>query len=216
MAKENVLVICAHSDDQIFGPGGTIAKYAKQGINTITIIFTTGESSHPHYKPRVVTKMRMEETLEANKTIKGGDVIFFGLSEGKLYKDVVSKKIKPKIISLIKKYKPSKIFTHNPDDPHIDHKDAYKVTMEIIDKINYKGEVYIFDVWNLWNIRKRDLPRLYVDISDTFKLKIKALKCFESQVINALLPLLWSVYVRAIIHGIFNHCKYAERFYKIR
>ncbi|MBW3013266.1 PIG-L family deacetylase [Candidatus Woesearchaeota archaeon] len=216
MEKETVMVFCAHSDDQIFGTGGTLAKYAKQGHNIVTLIFTIGESSHPHYKKRVVAEMRMKETLEANKVIGGGDVVFFGLPESRTYEEAGKKKIRQKIVKLINKYKPNKIFTHNPDDPHVCHRDVYKITTEIIDKTKYKGEVYVFDVWNFWNIRKRGLPRLYVDISDTFSLKIKALNCFESQFINAIIPLLWSVYVRAIIHGIFNQCKYAERFYKIQ
>jgi len=216
MAKETILVICAHSDDQIFGPGGTIAKYAKQGKNVVTIIFSNGQSSHPHFKPRVVSEMRMKETLEATKVIKGGDVIFFSLVDTKYPQEIKNKKIKPKLIKIIKNLKPTKIFTHHMDDPHMDHKEVHKVVMEVSDKIKYTGEIYLFDVWNLWNIRKRDLPRLYVDISDTFKLKLAALKCFKSQVINAMIPLLWSVYVRAIISGLVNHCRYAERFYKIR
>ena len=32
---ERVLVIVAHSDDQMFGPGGTIRKYAKEGKEKI-------------------------------------------------------------------------------------------------------------------------------------------------------------------------------------
>ncbi|MBD3259709.1 hypothetical protein GF371_03705 [Candidatus Woesearchaeota archaeon] len=216
MKKETIMVFCAHSDDQVFGPGGTLAKYAKQGYNIVTLIFTIGEGSHPHYKKQIVAEMRMKETLEANKVLGCNDVIFFGLPESKTYEGFNKKKLMPRIIKLMNKYKPCKIFTHNPDDPHTCHRDIYKITTEVIEKTKYKGEVYVYDVWNLWNFRKRGLPRLYVDITDTFSTKIKALECFESQFINAIIPLLWSVYARAIIHGIFNQCKYAERFYKIQ
>jgi len=56
---------------------------------------------------------------------------------------------------------------------------------------------------------------MYVDITDTFKLKLKALRCFKSQWMT-MISLLWSVYFRAIINGLDARCKYAERFYKIR
>ena len=40
--KNTVLVICAHPDDEIIGAGGTIATYAREGKDVITIIFSNG------------------------------------------------------------------------------------------------------------------------------------------------------------------------------
>ena len=57
--EEGVLVVCAHSDDQILGCGGTIAKYAKQGIPVYAIIFSYGEKSLPHLKEDFVRLLRL-------------------------------------------------------------------------------------------------------------------------------------------------------------
>ena len=108
-----------------------------------------------------------------------------------------------------------KIFTHSPDDPLPDHTSLSNFVIDLCEKINYEGELYSFDVWNPVKIKQRDLPKLYVDITETFKTKIEALKCFESQQM-AMVSLLWSVYSRAIINGIKSKHRFAERFHKIR
>ena len=101
------------------------------------------------------------------------------------------------------------------EDPHPDHRSANKIILNILNKIKYKCDVFSFDIWNPFAIRKTNLPKLYVDVTETFPIKIKAINIFKSQKI-ALFTLLWSVYLRAIIHGIHINKKRAERFFKIR
>ena len=214
MAK-NVIVFCAHPDDQIFGPGGTIAKYAKSGMDIITVIFSYGESSHPWLKEEVTVDMRVDETLKAQKVFGGKNTIFFGLKEGNFLNDSKTFKINSKIVNLIKKYKPIKIFTHTELDPHPDHKNVAKLVIKAFDSMRYFCDVYTFGVWNPINTKDNENPKLVVDISDTFKTKLKALRCFKSQSM-AMISLLWSVYSKAFFHGLIHHHKFAEVFYKIR
>ena len=213
--KETIICFCAHSDDQIFGPGGTLAKYAQEGMRIMTVIFSYGQLTHLHLKEEIIIETRINESLKANEIIRGNQVLFFGLSEGRFLAEAKEKRIYSKIRKLLQVYKPVKIFTHSPDDPHPDHRAVHEVMTTVVDTMHYSGSVYAFDIWNPFNWRKRTEPKLYVDISETFKTKIKALMVFESQKI-ALYTLLWSVYVRAILHGIQHGCRFAERFYKIR
>lgn len=213
--KQTILVFCAHSDDQIFGPGATIIKYAKQGHKIYTYILSYGESSLAWLKPEEAIKIRVKEAKDVDKFIGGKGIVFYGLKEGKFEEQSKAKSLQKNIIKTIQSKDPDKIFTHSPDDPHPDHRAVYNILTETLDKIRYKGDVYVFDVWNPVTLRKRDLPRLYEDVTDTLKLKIEALKLFKSQKM-ALITLLWSVYVRAIAHGLHIHKLYAERFFKIR
>jgi len=212
--KENVLVFCAHSDDQILGPGATLAKYSQQGKKISTIIFSYGESALAWLKPKLAIEIRVEESKQADKLIGGNGISFFELKEGKFQEEVEKKKIKNKIQKIVISKKPVKIFTHSPDDPHPDHRAVYNAVMQALDEIKYKCSVYVFDVWNPL-IRKNNTPRLYEDITETFSKKIKTLKVFKSQKAS-LLALFWSVYMRAIIHGFHIHKKFAERFFKVR
>jgi len=216
MAKnENILVFCAHSDDQIFGPGGTLAKYAREGKGIYTIILTYGTAAMPWLKEEIAIRTRVNESREVNKILGGKKVYFFNLIEGKFVDSYEEQNLEENMINIIKKIRPSKIFTHSFEDPHPDHRAAYKILMSILDKIKYKGGVYLFDVWNPLTIRKSKLAKMYVDITETFNIKIKALKCFPSQW-TSLAALLWSVYLRAFIHGFHIHKLFGERFFKIR
>jgi len=214
-SKENVLVFCAHSDDQIFGPGGTIAKYAKEGKEICVVIFSYGEMTHPWLKRKVSIEMRVGESRDAAKVVGYDKNIFLGLTEGKFAEEVNQKGLKKTLKRLILEKKPKKVFTHSIDDPHQDHRDVYYTTAAVIEELRYDCELYTFDVWNPINFRKRDSPQLYVDISDTFNLKIKALNQFKSQKLS-LITLLWSVYLRAFVNGLHNNCRWAERFYKLK
>jgi len=213
--KQTILVFCAHSDDQIFGPGATLAKYSKQGKKIHTIIFSYGEQALAWLKPALAIKTRVDEAKKADKIIGGKGVRFFGLKEGKFAEEVEEKKIKKKIQSLVKSKKPIKIFTHSLSDPHPDHKAVYNAVIGALDEIKYKCHVYTFDVWNPLIVKKKYLPRLYEEVNDTFGKKVEALKVFKSQK-PSLFALFWSVYVRAIVHGFHIHRKFAERFFKVR
>jgi len=214
-SNESVLVICAHSDDQIFGPGGTIAKYAKEGKTIHTIIFSYGEGSHPWFAKIHTVKVRVKEARAVDKFIGGEGVVFLGLEDTKISSQFSEKKMYQKLRKLIVAYSPTRIFTHSVDDPLPDHRAVNRCVVETVDKMKYPVEVYMFDVWTLFNFKKQSYAHIVVDISDTFRTKIKALRLFKSQQL-ALFSLMWSVYYRAWFHGKRNGMKYAEVFYKIR
>lgn len=211
----SVLVICAHSDDQVFGPGGTIAKYAKEGKKVYTIIFSYGEQSLPLHKKEYTIKARVKEALTVDKYLGGSGVVFLGLEENKFSEQFKNKNMYPKLKKLILKYRPGIIFTHSVDDSLPDHRALNKLVIETIDKMRYKCDVYMFDIWTIFNFKKRDYVKIVVDISDTFKMKIKALNMFTSQKLS-LTSLMWSVKLKAWSSGRDINARYAEVFYKIR
>jgi len=197
---ESVMVICAHSDDQTFGPGGTVAKYAKEGKKIYTVIFSYGHISAPLMKKEVVASARVKEAKNVDKFIGGQGVVFLGIDENKFAEQFNQKKMYPKLKKLILEHKPSRIFTHSHDDPHPDHRALNKVLLETLDRMKYKCDVYVFDIWTLLNTKKQHHPKVVIDISNTFSTKVKALKMFESQKMS-LFSLTWSVYLKAWLLG---------------
>lgn len=215
MKKEKILVVCAHSDDQILGPGGTIAKYAKEGKDIHTIILSYGIYALPWLKEYVAKRTRIKEANDADKVIGGKGVVFFDLMEGKFNEEYEEKKVDNQLASMIRKIKPTKIFTHSFEDPHPDHKATYEIVKKALKISRLRPDIFLFDIWNPISIRKSDLPRMYVDISDSFKIKIKALKCFPSQW-SSMMALTWNVYLKAIINGFHIHKRFGERFVKVK
>lgn len=216
MKPETVLFLCAHNDDQIVGAGGTVAKYTKEGKKVITVIFSFGEMSNPLEQDKITRKTRVIESKRAAKVLGESEIYYLGLKEGKFTREIESKRIHEKIEKLIKRTKPKKIFTHSIDDPHPDHQAIYKFTLELANELDFKGEIYTYNVWNyIFNFRKRDSPKLVVDITDTLNTKVKAFKLHKSQSL-ARFSHMWGIYLKAMLRGLENHVKYAEVFYKIR
>lgn len=217
--KAVVMMVVAHSDDQILGPGGTMAKYVQEGKEVITVICSYGEGSHPHFKKDIITKTRVEEAQRADRIIGGSGVIFFGASDGKIKDDIETLKLRPALKKLFLHYNPEKIFTHASDEALPDHIAVNKLVLDVYDDLRsrqgFVADVYTFGIWRFFKLQRRKSPRLVVDISDTFRKKLKALAAFKSQKL-ILLSLNWSVYVKAFYHGFRNNMKFAEEFYKIR
>lgn len=216
MAKRRILIFCAHPDDEVIGPGGTILNYAKQGIETYVVIFSGGEKSNIWYDEKKLVTIREQESNNAGEILQAKKIINLKLADGKLYKEIESPKFQEKIKKLILKYNPEKIFTHAIDDMlYPDHRAVHdsvvRAVKELRDKKKYS--VYTFNIWTI-NFRKRNAPRLVVDITNEFENKRKALKCFKTQYL-ALFQLTPFIYIRAIFAGWKNGTKYAEEFHKI-
>ena len=211
--KETILVFGAHSDDFVIGAGGTIANYTQAGKQVLSIVLSYGENSHPWLKEKVIQKMRAHEALEASKML-GCKTYIFDLKELEFEKEYKQKKLEKKILGLIKTLKPTKIFTHSPEDPHPDHKATHKITLEIYDKIKgKKPELYIYSIWNPVSIKT--YPALYEKITKNFSLKLRALKTFRSQKIHVAYPLVL-LFFRAIIEGLKIRTWFGEKFYRIK
>ena len=215
MQKETILVFSAHNDDQIIGAGGTLAKYAKEGKEVIVYIFSFGEASHPHFHKEEIIKTRVKELHHADDILCINKSLLLGLKEGDFFNDFTRKKRKEVIIRAIKEKSPTKIFTHSSDDPHPDHKAVNNIVLSILKEVNYTGEVLTFDVWNPFNLRNRNLPKIVVNITETFPAKVRALRCHDSQFF-ALVTMIPSIYVRAIVHGLKYGHAYAEKFTKLQ
>ena len=212
---EKILVFGAHPDDQVFGPGGTLIKYAREGKEILIVTFSKGEGTHPWLKEDVIIEMRKKENEKVNKEIGVTNTIYFGLKDNQLAKEAKEQNTISKVKDIIREFSPNKIFTHTAFDPYPDHKTVHKIIVEAFDELQPDCDLYTFDVWNPLNSKGTNHPKLVVDISKTFKKKVQTLKQFKTQKV-ALFSLLWTVYFRAIHAGLKNHYKYAEVFYKIR
>ena len=205
---------CAHNDDHTIAAGGTLAKYAKEGKRFATYIFSYGEKSHPWLKPIETAHMRYKESLISEKVLGGKDMYYLGIPEGKFKDDKNAGIIKEKIKEVVRQDKPEKIFTHSIDDPHPDHRAVFGLVIESLKEIHYAGDVYSFEVWNPVNLVKRQNPKMVVDISDTFPIKVKSFYKHKSQK-TTMVGLWWKIYLHNFLSGLSNQCEYAEVFYKV-
>jgi N-acetylglucosamine malate deacetylase 1 len=208
-----ILVLAAHSDDEVLGCGGTIAKYAEEGEDVVSIVFTSGDPTNiSHYRDAKEAGIkRRKESIAASKILGVRDTVFLGIPDKPFAAEFKSKKIKQRITKIVKKLAPRIIFTHVPDDPHPIHQSVAKIAKEIATAEEI--ELYTFTIINPIKIKHRESPRMYIDISSTFKKKREALQQFKSQEH-------WLIYYKLIAYldnklaGLKSGHHYAEVFYK--
>lgn len=124
MAKQ-MLLIFAHPDDESFALGGTIAKYAQQGVNITLVAATRGEAGKTCgiCKPEELGLVREQELRQAAEVLGITNVIFLGY----LDKEVPMApplEIVEKLVRIIRDVRPQVIITFGADGAsgHRDHR----------------------------------------------------------------------------------------------
>lgn len=130
MAKR-ILLIFAHPDDESFALGGTIAKYACQGVNITLLVATKGEAGKPAgiCKQEDLGKFREQELLSAAKILGIKEVIFLGYRD-KEVPLAPPLEIVEKLVRMIRSNRPQVVITFGADGSsgHRDHKAIHHFT----------------------------------------------------------------------------------------
>lgn len=83
-----VVVVAAHPDDETLGAGGLIATAAQHGLETVVVVLTDGEASHPHSPtatPARLAALRRSETRAAVGVLHpGARTVFVGVPDGEV------------------------------------------------------------------------------------------------------------------------------------
>jgi LmbE family N-acetylglucosaminyl deacetylase len=195
-----VMSIHAHPDDQEFSIGGTLAKWAKQGCEIISVVITSGDSGSndpskdADYKP-ILAELREKEQLAANAVLGIKETIFLRHPDGELEPTISLRK---ELTRLIRKLKPDTVLTGNPEawfygDEYLNHPD-HRAAAEAACTATFPsaGSRLIFADLLAEGYEPHEVKRLYihgtdkadtwVDITETLDVKIKALQQHVSQV----------------------------------
>jgi LmbE family N-acetylglucosaminyl deacetylase len=169
MGKGNslkILAVGAHPDDIELGCGATLALFKEKGHEIHLLVLTRGEASGD---PRA----REKECLQSAKTI-GTDNVYFGKLQDTKITDGVETIMT--IERLVQKINPDIIFAHSHKDGHQDHRNA---GMAALSAGRNAKKVLLYES----PAALRDFcPQLFVDVTSTFDVKLRALEAFGSQV----------------------------------
>ena len=146
MSKRTLLAIFAHPDDEAFGSGGTLARYAKEGVDVYLICATRGESgkiTDPSIDPNTnVGQLREQELKDACAAMRIHEPIFLDyLDSGRQDRvqhgndqalmNVDELEIEKKLLEHIADIKPDVILGFDPHGiyGHIDHIKMHRATI---------------------------------------------------------------------------------------
>ena len=185
-----VLVVAAHPDDEILGVGGTVRRHIENGDAVYALVLGEGQTSRWTQReladPEVLKKLH-EDSYNAAKIIGFKDIFFESLPDNRF--DSVALLDVVKIVeSYIEEIKPAIIYTHHSGDLNVDHQVTHKAVLTATRPIgNYSvKEIYGFETvssteWNFGNKEQSFYPQKYVDVTDTFDVKCKAMEEYKSE-----------------------------------
>lgn len=218
-----ILAIGAHPDDAELLCGGTMAKYARKGHAVTIASMTNGDKGHPKIPPRKLGKIRLEEARRS-ASILGADHMWVGFRDADVFHNKASVL---KVVETIRKARPDVVFTMSPRDYHGDHINTSIIVAEAV----FDAGVPLVKTGSPAHTTKRVYhcetvfgigfdPDLWVDISDTMELKLKALREHRSQ-INWMkehhgIDIIDDVRVCARFRGLQVGVKHAEVFQQVR
>ena len=208
---KNVLAVGAHADDVEIGCGGTVALHARNGDNVIILIMA--ESSYTHYDGTVLrSKEEGEiEEREAARILGAKELINLGFKTKEVPYSVEAIEAINKIID---KYNIDIIYTHWYHDTHQDHK---RTTQSVLAAGRYVKNILMYEPeYPAGRSYLGFRNQYYVDITQTFHIKMEALKQHKSQVKKYGKDFLEAVEARARHRGYEIGSKYAECFEVVR
>ena len=194
------MTIQAHPDDQEFGVGGTLAKWARAGTRIISVVITSGDSgSNDPAKDgshkQALAELREKEQLAANAVLGVQETIFLRYPDGELEPTI---QLRKDLTRLIRQHKPDTVLSGNPEAwfygndyvNHPDHRAAAQAACTAV--FPSAGSRLMFTDLLAAGYEPHDVSRLYIhgseksdtwiDISETLEVKIKALQQHVSQI----------------------------------
>lgn len=190
--RADILVITPHPDDAEFGVAGTVVHWARQGKIVVYIVCTNGDKGTSDFdiKPAQLAKIREKEQLEAAKLLGVREVVFLRHPDQSLED---TPEFRKEIVRLIRTYMPEIVVTSDPYRRYIWHRDHRIVGRVTLDAVfPYSRDIWAFPelleegykphkVKEVWLWASEDV-NFRSDITETFELKVKALRCHKSQI----------------------------------
>ena len=117
-----LLAVFAHPDDESFAVGGTLAKYAAEGIEVVVVSATRGEAGLPDADVARAGAIRESELRRAAAELGVSRVHLLDYRDGTL-PDVDSHEAVSRLVALLHELRPQVVITFGPDgiSGHPDH-----------------------------------------------------------------------------------------------
>ena len=185
MYNQNVLIVAAHSDDEVLGCGGTIAKHIEEG-DRVTVMFMTDGVSSRSKRDRTTASSRNNASNNAMVVLGVQDIRHSNFPDNKM--DTVALLDVAKDIEIvIASVKPNIIYTHFAHDLNIDHRITHSDVMTACRPQSWSTvqKILSFEVLSSteWNSPSQPnfIPQYIVNIEAHWAQKLSALKCYDEE-----------------------------------
>lgn len=179
--RVDVIFFDAHPDDVELCCGGTIAKTAQSG-RSVGIVDLT----HAEMGTRGTAQTRKRESQAAARILGARFRHQFDFGDGGLR---AGREEELQIIDAVRRWRPSVVFAPWPDDRHPDHTRAGRLITDAcfyagLRKLKTKREAHRPQVVIYYLLNYMVHPSFVVDVTDTWKTKMRAIAAYKSQFHN--------------------------------
>jgi LmbE family N-acetylglucosaminyl deacetylase len=184
-----ILIIVAHSDDEVLGCGGTIAKHSDLG-DLVNIIFLADGVNSRSDAGLLELEIRKANAKEACKVLGVNNISFGQFPDNKLDTLPLIEIVKY-IEAGLAEFNPEIIYTHSALDLNIDHQ---IVNRAVITATRPQGNCSVktilsFEIlssteWFFSELMPAFKPNWFEDISKTLDRKIKAIEIYRGELRN--------------------------------
>lgn len=175
----DVLAIGPHPDDIEMTCAGLLIKMRRKGYRTAALHLTRGEMGS-----RGSPEEREREARAAAAAMEVDEMEILGLRDGHIAVDDSSVR---SVAEAVRSYRPRLVIAPFPYDPHPDHARTGQLAAEAIhraelSKFECRGEPHFTGQLVYAMYRQCFTPTFVVDVTDEFEQKMKAVRCYGSQV----------------------------------
>ena len=190
MIKRRMVVILAHPDDESFPLGGTLAKYAAEGVEITLVCATKGEAGIPDSSREETARLREHELLTAADVLGLSDVRFLGWLDSELDK-ADEKIVIGQLVAILSEIQPQVVITFGADgiSGHPDHIAVHQLTTAAFKESGVRGLLYYIAPSEATQqgcgvLPPRAItggPTIGIDVSQYLVTKVRATQCHASQ-----------------------------------
>jgi LmbE family N-acetylglucosaminyl deacetylase len=194
---QRAMVVYAHPDDAEFGLAGTVAKWAKAGVEITYCMITNGASGSddPTMTRERLREIRYAEQRAAAKILGVKHCVFLGYEDGYLYPTL---EVRRDVARQVRIHRPDVLFAMDPtfrvaDDFYVNHPDhiaAGEVALRSINPDASTRQMFP-ELWTEEHLEPHKPKALFmgafgaagtvIDISEVLEIKMKALLAHTSQ-----------------------------------
>lgn len=215
---KRLTIIAPHPDDETLGAGGTIARFADEGVE-VSVLIVSGHLP-PLYQPDAF-EATQREAGEALKILGVHRYEFLKIPATYVHQRPVSE-VNGAISRFVRETDPEWVLLPFPDR-HIDHRTIFDASVVACRPVHAAAPSVVLAYetlsethWNVGGIEPAFIPDFYVDISRHLERKKLALNAYASQVHEAPSRSVDACTALAKFRGSQNGCDYAEAFKVVR
>ncbi len=186
----SILCVFAHPDDESFGPAGTIARYASQGVPVSLLTFTRGQQGarpKPLDSAEAVGLLREHELRAAVAVLGIRELTLLDYMDGQL-DQADPDELAGHVVRQLDDTRADTVITFGPlgVTRHGDHIATHHAAMAAVRRIDRPIHVFYQALEGEW-VQRMELegpeaePTHRIDISDFAATKLAALACHSSQ-----------------------------------